>query len=68
MISPGIEPFVLRRKMETEMRHNLVVHDPDALFNIIDQQRRDRSVTEAKDATPNKRQSGVTLDLSLIHI
>ena len=26
------------------------MHHPDALFNIIDQQRRDQSVTEAKDA------------------
>ena len=32
------------------MRFNLVVHDPDALFNTVDQQRWDQSVTEAKDA------------------
>ena len=32
------------------MRFNLVVHDPDALFNIIDQQRRDQAVIEANDA------------------
>ena len=32
------------------MRLNLVVHDPDALFKIIDQQRRDQAVIEANDA------------------
>ena len=29
------------------MGFNLVVHDPDALFNIIDEQRRDQAVIEA---------------------
>ena len=29
---------------------NLLVHDPDALFNIKDQQRRDLAVIEANDA------------------
>ena len=43
-ISAGIEPLEFRRKVESEMRFNLVVHDPDALFNIIDQQRRDQAV------------------------
>ena len=37
-ISAGIEPLEFRRKVEREMRFNLVVHDLDALFNIIDQQ------------------------------
>ena len=46
----GIEPLEFRRKVESEMRFNLVVHDPDALFNIIDQQRRDQAVVEANDA------------------
>ena len=32
------------------MRFNFVVHDPDALFNIIHQQRRDQAVIEANDA------------------
>ena len=36
-IAAGIEPLEFRHKMEGEMRFNLVVHDPDALFNIIDQ-------------------------------
>ena len=35
---------------EKEMRFNLVVHDPDALFNIIDQQRCHPAVVEANDA------------------
>ena len=48
-ISAGIEPLEFRRKVEREMRFNLVVHDPDALFNIIDQQRRDQAVIEAND-------------------
>ena len=38
------------------MRFNLVVHDPDALFNIIDQQRRDQAVIEANDAA--RRRTG----------
>ena len=32
------------------MRFNLVVHDPNVPFNIIDQQRRDQAVIEANDA------------------
>ena len=52
-ISAGIEPLEFRRKVEREMRCNLVVHDPDALFNIIDQQRRDQAVIEANDAAAN---------------
>ena len=39
-ISAGIEPLEFHRKVEREMSFNLVVHDPDALFNIIDQQQR----------------------------
>ena len=37
------------------MRFNLVVHDPDALFNIIDQQRRDQAVVEVNDAARRQR-------------
>ena len=37
-ISAGIEPLEFRRKVEREMRFNVVVHDPDALFKIIHQQ------------------------------
>ena len=55
-IAAGIEPLEVRRKVESEMRFNLVVHDPDALFNIIDQQRRDQAVIEATDAA--RRQKG----------
>ena len=49
-ISAGIEPLEFRRKVEKEMRVNVVVHDPDAQFSIIDQQRRDQAVTDANDA------------------
>ena len=49
-ISVGTEPLEFRRKVEREMGFNLVVHDPDALFNIIDEQRRDQAVIEANDA------------------
>ena len=36
-LAAGIDPLEFRRKVEWEMRFNLVVHDdPDALFNIID--------------------------------
>ena len=41
--SAGMELLEFRRKVEREIRFNLVVHDPDALFNI-DQQRRDQAV------------------------
>ena len=37
-IAAGIEPFEFGHKVEKEMRFNLVVHDPDALFIIIHQQ------------------------------
>ena len=49
-ISEGVEPLEFRRKVEIEMRFNLVLHDPDALFKIIDQQRWDQAVIEANDA------------------
>ena len=49
-VSAGIEPLEFRRKVESEMRFNLAVHDPDALFKIMDQQRRDQAVIEANDA------------------
>ena len=42
------------------MRFNLVVHDPDTLFNIIDQQRRDQAVIEANDAA--RRQTATRRD------
>ena len=54
-ISAGIEPIEFRRKVASEMGFNLVVHDPDALFNIIDQQRRDQAVIEANDAARRQR-------------
>ena len=54
-IAAGLEPLEFRRKLESEMRFYLVVHDPDALFNIIDQQRRDQAGIEANDATHRQR-------------
>ena len=42
------------------MRFNLVVHGPDALFNIIDQQRRGQAVIEANDAA--RRQTATRRD------
>ena len=36
-IVAGIEPLEFRHKVEREMRFNLVVHDPNALFNIYQQ-------------------------------
>ena len=59
-IATGIEPLEFRRKVESGMRFNLVVHDPDALFNIIDQQRRDQAVIEANDAA--RRQTATRRD------
>ena len=37
------------------MRFNLVMHDPDALFKIIDQQRRDQAMIEANDAARRRK-------------
>ena len=54
--SSGYRATRVRRKVERETRFNLVAHDPDALFNIIDQQRRDQAVIEATDAA--RRQKG----------
>ena len=59
-ISAGIELLEFRRKVEREMRFNLVVHHPDALFNIIDQQRRDQAVIEANDVA--RRQTATRRD------
>ena len=61
-ISEGVEPLEFRRKVEKEMRFNLVAHDPDAMFNIIDQQRQDQYVIETKDAIHRQTELGVTLD------
>ena len=53
-IAAGIKPLEFRRKEEREIRFNLVVHDPDALFNIINQQRRDQVVIEANNVARRK--------------
>ena len=55
-IAARIEPLEFCREVERETRLNLVVHDLDALFNIVDQQRRNQAVIEANDT------ARVTLD------
>ena len=59
-IAAGIEPLGFGRKVKRVMRCNLVVHDPDALFNIIVNQRRDQAVLEANDAS--RRQTAARRD------
>ena len=49
-IAAGIEPLEFRRKLEKNMRFDLVTHDPGALFSIIAKQLRDPDVIEANDA------------------
>ena len=56
----GMEPLDFRRKVEREMRFNLIVHDPDALLNVIDKQRRDQGVIEANGAA--RRQAATRRD------
>ena len=51
----GIEPLEFLHKVQREMKFNLVVHNPDALFNIIDQHRRDQAVIDANDAARRQR-------------
>ena len=65
-IAAGIEPLEIRRNVEREMRFDFVVPDPNALFNIIDQQRRERAVIEANDAARRQGQRSVTLDRYLL--
>ena len=45
-----MEPLEFRLKVAKETRLDLVVHDPDAPFNIIHQQRRDQVVIKVNDA------------------
>ena len=61
-IAAGIGPLEFRRKVGSEMRFNFVVHDPVALFNIIDQQRRDQRVIGPKMLHAGKGLRSVTLD------
>ena len=49
-IAAGIEPLEFRRKVEINMRFDLVTHYPDALFNVVAKQQRDQAVIEANDA------------------
>ena len=54
-IAAGIEPLEFRRKVEKNMRFDLVTHDPDELFSIIAKQRRDQAVIEANDAVRRQK-------------
>ena len=60
-IAAGIKPLDFRRKVEKNVRFDLGMHEPDALFNIIAKQQRDQAVIEANDAerrqTANRRDS-----------
>ena len=49
-IAAGIEPLEFRRKMEKNMRFDLVTHAPDAFFNVIAKQQRNQAVIEANGA------------------
>ena len=49
-IPTGIEPLEFRRKVEKNMRFDLVTHGADALFSVIAKQQRDQAVMEANDA------------------
>ena len=60
MLAAEIEPLEVRHKVEREMRFNLVVDDPDALFNIIHQQQRHQAVIKANDAA--RRQTATWRD------
>ena len=65
-IAAGIKPLEFCRKVESEMRLNLVMYDPDALFNIIDPQLWDQAVIDANDAV--RRQSATPRDTRLVAV
>ena len=49
-IAAVVEPLQVCREVREEMRFDLVTRDPDALFNVIAKQQRDRAVIEDNDA------------------
>ena len=62
MTSTSISPTTMKetgcsggRRVESEMRFNLVVHDPGGLFNIIDHQPRNQARIEAYDTARRQR-------------
>ena len=59
-VAAGIEPTRVSRQGGKKKRFDLVVHDPDALFNIIAKQQRDQAVIQANDA--ERRQTAKRLD------
>ena len=66
VMAAGIEALEFRSENGKEIRFNLLMHDHDALFNIIDQQRRDQAVMEATMLHAGKRQRGMTLNRWLL--
>ena len=57
----GIEPLEFRRKMDKNMRFDLVTHDPDALISIIATQQRDQAVIEANDDVRRQTAQGLII-------
>ena len=66
VMAAGIEALEFRSENGKEIRFNLLMHDHDALFNIIDQQRQDQAVIEANDAARRQKQRGMTLHRCLL--
>ena len=64
IIAAKIEPPELRRKVEREMRFNIVVDGSNALFNIIEEQQPDQAVIEAHDAA--RRQTAKRRDSTTV--
>ena len=54
-IAAGIEPLEFRRKVEKNIRFDIVRHDPGAFFSLIAKQERDQAVVEANDAVRRER-------------
>ena len=57
-IAAKIQPLEFRRKVEREMRFNLVVHGTDAVFNIVDRQQQNQAVIESNDAARRQTTAG----------
>ena len=53
-LAEGIEPIEVRRKVDTNMRFDLVTHEHDGLFSIFAKELRDRDEIEANDALPRQ--------------
>ena len=49
-IASGLEPIECHRKLKKGARFKVLVHDTEALFDVIDQRRQNQAVIGAKDA------------------